>query len=145
MLGGLVLVLIIVVIANFRPRKKKRPPSSSRPTIVTRTPLPQPTPTSAPAKIQLATPEERLAQEIRANIDWGQDPFYHTVTAEVYESTTLVLKGVSIGRNKNGYAFINDEILTVGDPIAEYVVKEIHQNKVLLERGDELFYLVLPE
>jgi len=84
-------------------------------------------------------------QGVKAQQAWGRDPFCQTGLEEVYDNTRLTLRGVSISNDKKAYAFINEQIVTVGDIIADYQVKEIQKNKVLLERGSENFYLGLPE
>jgi hypothetical protein len=67
------------------------------------------------------------------------------MSKDIYTGSNLMLKGVSIGKGRKSYAFINDEIVSVGDIIYGYKVTEVEKNKVLLQRGPESFYLVLPE
>jgi len=86
------------------------------------------------------------SQKKRALSDWGRDPFYSPEKKEVvYKENVLSLKGISIGKDKEGFAFINNQIVTVGDIIGGYKVVEIEQDKVLLKKGGEKFYLTLPE
>ena len=147
MLGGLVLVLAVVVIFNFRPAPKKTVSGGStapQPAEAIKPPTRQVISTPSVAEA-LATPKEREEQMAIAEKDWGLDPFYHALSKDVYTGSNLMLKGVSIGKDKPGYAFINDEIVSLGDIIYGYKVAEVQKNKVLLERGPESFYLVLPE
>ena len=95
--------------------------------------------------VTVASAKDIDDQKKRANLEWGLDPFYHAVKTEIYQSSSFVLKGVSMGGAKSGYVFVNDQILTVGDMIVGYKVIEVHKNKVLLKKGNEKFYLVLPE
>ena len=84
-------------------------------------------------------------QKKRAQNKWGRDPFFRVGPAEMYKNASLSLKGVSIARDKKAYAFINEQIVAVGDWIGNYEVVEIQKNRVLLQKGREEFYLVLPE
>jgi len=93
----------------------------------------------------VTTSEELSAQAQRAALDWGRNPFARAAQEKKYTHATLELRGVSVSREKGAYAYINDEIVTVGDIIAEYEVCEIEKNRVKLERRGESFYLVLPE
>ena len=76
--------------------------------------------------------------------EWKRDPFYNKMRTEVYQSSNLQLKGISMGNNKP-YVTINDQILTLGDVIAGHKLVEIQRNKVLLQKGADRFYLQLPE
>ena len=143
-LGGLVLILVIVMIVQFRPQRRPAPPKVSRP----KQPevVPEDTPQiTRPTAGGDATSAEIEAQLKRAQADWGIDPFYHARGTQDVAGSSLQLKGVSLGRNKTGYAFINDEIVTEGDVIYGYKIVAVEMNKVLLKRGLESFYLVLPE
>jgi hypothetical protein len=88
-----------------------------------------------------------LQKQRAETLAWGRDPFVY-VEAEAgrgYRTSALELKGVSLGENKIGYAFINNEILKVGDTIGGYEVLQIQKDKVLLRKGNQSFYLTLPE
>jgi hypothetical protein len=83
-------------------------------------------------------------QKERMKLEWGRDPFSRLRTAKDYQRASLELKGISLGKNKNGFAFINSEIVKKGDTIGEYEVTEIQRNRVMLRKGQQSFYLVLP-
>lgn len=143
-LGVLVVVLGTVIFFQFRPRKKRR-----RAVVAAATKEIKAAAVSTRNKPQ-ATPARATAQEIKAQkdrsvLDWGIDPFFHVVSSEVYHGSNLLLKGISVRRNTNSYAIINTEIVTVGDYVYGYEVEDIATNKVLLKRGMESFYLVMPE
>jgi len=140
----LVVILIIVVFINFKPKPRKKPVVKPKPVDKINIPLPPPGAKKSSPPSATATPEELETQRKRAKMEWGLDPFYHAISKEIRMGSGLKLKGISFGGGK-GYAFIDNEIVTVGDVIAGYEVKEIQKNKVLLKRGDENFYLLLPE
>ena len=113
-LGILGLVLVVFLVNTFMP-KKKPAPASVPAAAVPGTPvlnLPPAQMSSAPkaeagAK---ATAEELKAQQDKAEMEWGVDPFFHSVDKDVYQGSSLVLKGISIGKGRRRYATINDEI-----------------------------------
>ena len=140
----LVIVLAIVLINSFKPRRGRRPSAAPAGNSVTKTILPAPLKKEIKS-VSLASPADIEEQKKRASTDWGIDPFYHKAKEELYQGSNLVLKGVSIGRDKKNYAFINNEIVTVGDTIVGYKVIEVQKNKILLNKGTESFYLILPQ
>ena len=88
------------------------------------------------------------SQKERAEtLAWGRDPFQYIETNldQSYRTDALVLGGISLGRDKPGFAFINNEIVKVGDSIGGYEVVKIQKDKVLLKRGSQIFYLIMPE
>lgn len=93
----------------------------------------------------VANPEDIEEQKKRAMLDWGTDPFYHIAKPDEYRGIRLIIKGISIGKDGKGYAFINNEIVSVGDVISGYTVKKVQKKQVLLQREEEIFYLALPE
>jgi len=141
--GVLVVVLVVMIAGNLKPKRKKRPPS--KPSKVKQETLALLSLPKGVKRAPKASSKELEKQRKRASLEWGIDPFYHSLKREVYKSSMLVLKGISVGKDKRGYAFINDEIVTVGDEIAGYKVVKVEKDKVLLKRGGESFYLALPE
>jgi hypothetical protein len=139
--GVLIIVLIFLVLGNL----KKKP---------TKKPVPVSSEVSAPAvakppAVQSAsfTPldEGRLKmQKERLNLPWGKSPFKSSPDKD-YQKTSLELKGISLGKDKKNFAFINNEIVKVGDKVEDYEVVEIEKNRVLLKKQDQGFYLTLPE
>jgi hypothetical protein len=148
-LGALFLVLVFFLVTTFMPKKKSPSPVSAENTAggpVLNLPVPvvqeAPKPDTNAAK---ASAEELRSQQEKAEMDWAMDPFFHSVDKEVYQGSSLTLKGVSIGRGRRRYATINDQIVTIGDSLFGYRVEEIDKTRVLLKRGTESYYLVFPE
>ncbi len=140
----LVVVFVVLLINNLKPKRRRK------------TIPPKPAAVKVRPKISLSIKRRSISereisskmlslQKKRAELDWGRDPFYPVSDREIHRAVNLVLKGISIGKDKKGYAFINDSIVTVGDVIEGFRVIEITKKKVLLEKGSEKFYLVLPE
>ncbi|MCM8823820.1 MAG: hypothetical protein NC822_03995 [Candidatus Omnitrophica bacterium] len=105
-------------------------------------------------EVPLSTPEKKIKerneeifslQKQRAELAWGRDPFFFVKTTKSSQGSTLVLKGITLDRNNRGFAFINEDIVTVGERIDGYTVLDIQRDKVLLKKGDDTFYLGLPE
>ena len=145
-LGVLLLVLVVFLANAFMP-KKKPPVSAAAAVIAPVLSLPpvQAVPTPKAEVSAKAPPDELKAQQDKAAMDWGMDPFFHSAGKEVYQGSSLVLKGISIGKGRRKYATINDEIVTIGDSLFGYNVEEIDKSRVLLKRGSESYYLVFPE
>lgn len=142
--GVLLVSLFIVIAISLKPKKSRRKsiPEIKKSEIKVE-PLVLP---PKEGKIRSPVPGDyAVAQKERTMLKWGIDPFYHLMKKEILQSSMLVLKGISIGEGKRGYAFINDEIVSLGDIIADYKVMEVQKNRVLLKKGTESFYLVLPE
>jgi hypothetical protein len=93
----------------------------------------------------LSTESIRRLQRKRANLDWGKDPFSIDKTKDIYTKGKLQLKGISVGKDKRGFAFINEEIVKVGDFIEGYKVLSIEKDRVLLEKDKIRFYLNLSD
>jgi hypothetical protein len=141
---GMALLLGIILLVQFRPKKK----SASIAALVEVAPVLPAVAAAVKEKTGtalLATTEELAKQKKRSTTEWGDDPFYRSMQKEIYKSSSLVLKGISLAKDRPSYATVNDQILTLGDQIAGYFVKEIQYNKILLQKGNEKFYLVLPE
>mgnify|MGYP000008675864 CR=1 FL=1 len=142
---GVLIVIFVFMLANSF--KRKKPPSTRV------KPLPAKEPKEIPmlpvlkkeAGYRPASAEELKLQKERAKLDWGVDPFYHPIKKELTSGLRLVLKGVSIGKERKSFAFINDEIVGEGEKILGYEVVKVERDKVLLRKGEEEFYLVLPE
>ncbi len=141
----LVPVLIFFLIKNLAPKKK--PEKKLKPAAVEQPALP-----AVEGSAQGQVPGSSIAdasdlgfQQVRAKMEWGRDPFSRVAGKEMFTSATLELNGISFARNKKSYVMINGEILTVGDMIFDYTVAEINKDRVLITRGDESFYLALPQ
>ncbi|MBU1998641.1 MAG: hypothetical protein ABIG46_01750 [Candidatus Omnitrophota bacterium] len=85
-----------------------------------------------------------LSQQEKANATWGRDPFNPTIERD-YQLSELKLQGISFGRDKDGFAFINDEIVKKGSIVGVYEVMEVEKNRVLLKKGSQNFYLAFPK
>jgi len=137
----LILVLAALLINNLKGRFPKKPGKAQAPVEVAKAGLSPSSTTSVDKKIT------KTQKERAESLAWGRDPFqYIEEKAEKgYRTEALVLKGVSIGKDKPSFAFINNEIVKVGDAIGGYEVVQILKDKVLLRRGGEVFYLTLTE
>ncbi|MBU2437191.1 MAG: hypothetical protein KKE55_05805 [Candidatus Omnitrophica bacterium] len=141
-IGFLVAILIILSISMI---KKKKPSLK----VATVTSLKEQRKDATPAPVAPVAVKAEDAtitlQKARAELSWGRDPFFLTKTesAKVYQGTTLSIKGISFGKDKQGYALINDKIVTVGDTVDDYEVIEIDRNSVLLKKGNESLHLSL--
>jgi len=148
---ALVAVLGAVVMMNLGkkgPRSAKGPVRSSE----SATTLALPSNMSVPGE-QSQSQEAAALSEAKAKLQkeyaakpWGRDPFLRVKTVEAGSRTSsLELKGISIGSDKKGFALINQEIVRVGDKIEGCEVLNIEKSRVLLQKGGQSFYLKLPE
>ena len=136
----LIIVLLLVVSMSMR---KKHP--SERKSVSTTVKIKN-TVSSLSAKPVKANKNIIDSQIKRAQLPWGRDPFFLVNSKKVYnKGRNLSLKGISLGQDGRGYAFINDEIVTVGETVAGYKVIDIKRDKVLLRKGEDSFYLGMPE
>ena len=92
-------------------------------------------------------------------IPWGRDPFVldkaslfspgmdQDKAAKIEQLSRLKLTGmiISAGNLRDSIAVINGENLKIGDVISGFILKEIKQNSVILEWGNENFELKLWE
>ncbi|OQX80844.1 MAG: hypothetical protein B6D56_03995 [Candidatus Omnitrophica bacterium 4484_70.1] len=142
---GVLIVIFVFVLANSFKRKRP-PPAKVKPLLPEETKeIPMPPVLKKEAGYKPASREALTLQKERAKLDWGVDPFYHPIKKELTSGLRLVLKGVSIGKGRRNFAFINDEIVGEGEKILGYEVVKVEKDKVLLRKGKEKFYLVLPE
>lgn len=144
--GVLVLFLIFLLSKNFFSKKKVAPlvEKGAKSREVEPLEIAQPHELKNKPGFTPATAKQLDAQRARAGLDWGIDPFYHSLDKELYKSSRMILRGVSMGRDRRGYALIDDEIVTEGDLISGYEVCEVEKDRVLLKKGNESFYLLLP-
>jgi len=140
---AITLVLVIVlVVAIFARLRKKSPSGKIAKSLALETKTPSGFSQTKPVK---ANKDIIDSQAKRAELPWGRDPFSLANSKKVYKGRNLSLKGVSLDENGKGYVFINDEIVTVGDTISGYKVIEVKRDKVLLRKGEDSFYLGMPE
>ncbi|MFH1338953.1 MAG: hypothetical protein ABIH40_03835 [Candidatus Omnitrophota bacterium] len=137
----MVIVLAVIVINNLKGAgKTKKATRAGRPKQLAEV---TPSPAAVPADKKTLSLQRQRAE----NLVWGRDPFVY-VEAETdrgYRTGAMELKGISLGKDKAGYAFINNEIVKAGDTVGGYDVLEIEKDKVLLKKGSQSFYLTLPE
>ncbi len=137
MTAGLVVVLIMAVAGNFKPKKKppaaNTPPAQAAPEVKA---AGQPNPPAADDNLTNQQAE-------RVKLPWGRDPFSASLNKD-YRINELKLQGISFGKDKTGFAFINDEIVKKGDRIGDYEVVDVEKEKVLLRKGNQSFYLAFP-
>ena len=104
---GLVIIFIFVLAVNLKPKKPKQKLSPS--SKISEKEKEASISKKKIEKILRASPQEIEKQKNRAQLSWGRDPFFSSflVKKEVSKTTSLTLKGVTIGKDKKGYAFIN--------------------------------------
>ena len=86
-----------------------------------------------------------LGKEHLRNLPPGKDYFNskEAKTNKLYSIEDMVVKGITIGKDKSALAFINNEIVKIGDSISGYNVDEIQKDKVILSKGSQIFTLRL--
>ena len=138
----LLLVLVGIIFHNFKGESKKKPRKTS-PSFQ------EGSGEEVSSSVSRSVDKQTIGlQRQRAEtLTWVRDPFQYLETEidKSYHTDALMLKGISIGRDKPGFAFINSDIVRVGDRIGGYEVIQIQKDKVLLKRGTQIFYLTLPE
>ena len=140
----LVVIFASLIAGNLKnSSKKKSTPApaaeSAKVEPVTKSALPQePIDTAAVKK-------NEESQKERAELAWGRNPFSAIKASKEFQKTHLELKGISLGKDKNALAFINNEIVKKGDVVGNYEVVEIEKDKVMLRKGGQSFYITLPE
>ncbi len=120
----------------------KKPAGRPRPPAETAAAVPDPVVgIAAPSKV-----DNEIAgkQTKRWELPWGRDPFL-TVSDSVGKMNEFQLKGISFAKDRKGFAFINDQIVSSGDVIAGYEVDSIEKDRVMLKRGSQTFFLTFPE
>ena len=101
---------------------------------------------AVPFPVATAVNDEELSlQKERAKLDWGRDPFAAVKIGKEFRGVNLELKGISFGKDKRGFAFINNEIVKEGDIIGDCEVIKIEKDKALLRKSGQTFYLTLPQ
>jgi len=137
-IGAGLVVLVFFLITNLK-TAAKRP---NRPAA----------PEAAPAAASADAPVLRKRdagralglQEKRWETAWGRDPF-RAMSDTAGRLVELQLKGISFSPQKQGFAFINDQIVTVGDAVSGYTVSRIEKEKVVLTRDAQTFILSFME
>ncbi len=138
-----VIIIVFSIAGNLKNKaaKKITLPSAA---------APAPAASEQAASIPIApavTPAKIIkAQQERTKLNWGRDPF--ALSSDIdkeNQKTELQLKGISFGKDKNAFAFINNEIVKKGDKVSDYEIVEVEKDKVLLRKGSRSFYLALPE
>lgn len=138
--GFLIAVLIFVMMSNMKTIKKKKP--VLQPMAIETTPS---FPVASPNKPVVPVGEDILnIQNERAKIPWGRDPFVIELEDE-FGIDQIKLLGISFGKDKPGYANINNEIVTQGDVVGGYEVSVIEKDRVLLKKDGQSFYLTFTE
>lgn len=138
-----VAVLLFVLAGNFMKKPAKKPVVIMPPAGSSAgAPLKLPAPLAGEVK-QYADDKKIGSQKKRAELPWGRDPFLASIEKE-YQISDLSLKGISFGKDKRGFAFINNEIVTKGDKIEDYEVVEVEKDRILLKKGSQNFYLPFP-
>ncbi len=137
--GVLIVALAVFLLTNLR----KKPSSKGKHAALNKEI--KITAKSIPTKSVKANNNIIALQHKRAQLSWGRDPFSFANIKRKHKGRTLLLKGISLGKDGRGYAFINDEIVTTGSVVSGYKVMEVQRDKVLLRKGGDSFYLGMPE
>ena len=148
---ALVAVLGVVLMTSLG-KKKPRPVRMPIQATESSAPAALPYNTAAPfsqpqaGEMPVLSDAKLKLQKEHAAKPWGRDPFVRLKTLEAGSRTSsLELKGISIGMDKKGFALINQEIVRVGDKIEGCDVLSVEKNRVLLQKNGQKFYLKLPE
>ena len=137
--GGIILLAVIIA-GGLKPKPRKAATAAN--TAAAANPasmLPGPA-----VKIIPADEQGVIQQKEKAKLAWGRDPFSASKTSREYQKSDLQLKGISLGKDKTGFAFINNDIVKGGDTIGGYEVIAVEKNRVLLKKSGQSFYLTLP-
>jgi hypothetical protein len=140
--GCLIVVLALVTLGNIKKKPSRAPVPEAQSTVALAPPAAV---SSAAAPVSpAATSDTTRAQQLeRGKLSWGRDPFIGLFDKE-FKMDELKLQGISFGKNRAGYAFINNEIVKKGDEVGGYEVVEVEKAKVLLKKESQSFYLTFP-
>jgi hypothetical protein len=143
MTGCLIGVLVFVTLGNLKKKPSKAPIPQTQTTVALAPPVAVASPTGAAAAAAGSSDTMRNQQLERGKLNWGRDPFIALFDKE-FKMDELKLQGISFGKNRAGYAFINNEIVKKGDAVGGYEVVEVEKAKVLLKKESQSFYLTFP-
>lgn len=136
--GILVIILGVVMYNSFSSMGKSAPKAPAKA-------APGPVAAHAPAVTPSLSDAAKLSAQRSGKDDaWGRDPFGSQEGKPDERVETLTLQGVTVG-NGTGYAFINNLIVRKGDRFGNLQVADVLKDKVLLQKGDQKFYLNFPE
>jgi len=139
-----VAIFAVVVIGNFKPKSSGRKAADPAAGAASQQ---QPGPalkTGPDLQLVPAAQQELSLQKERSELVWGRDPFSPSKSGLEYQRSDLELKGISVGKDKAGFVFINNEIVKTGDKIGGYEVGEVEKDRVLLKKSGQSFYLTMP-
>jgi len=131
-------VLAFFIVAGLKPAAKQQPEAGGAAAV------------TAEAVIPAVSVDGRGRDKITAlqlkrwENSWGRDPFL-SMSDSAGTLNEFELKGISFARDKKGYAFINDQIVGVGDTMSGYQVSRIYKDRVMLTRGSQTFFLTFSE
>ncbi|MFA6217417.1 MAG: hypothetical protein WDL87_07175 [Candidatus Omnitrophota bacterium] len=140
--GCLIVVLAFVTLGNLKKKPSKAPIPETQTTVSLAPPVAVLSP-SMSAATPAAGDTMRIQQLERGKLSWGRDPFIALFDKE-FKMDELKLQGISFGKGRAGYAFINNEIVKQGDAVGGYEVVEVQKAKVLLKKESQSFYLTFP-
>ncbi|MFH1767700.1 MAG: hypothetical protein ABH858_00880 [Candidatus Omnitrophota bacterium] len=143
----LIVILLVILVARqlITVTKKKKAPSSKQASASVKDAKSSSGQEGKAASGEAKGGDLLSSQKKRAGLPWGRDPFSLGKIEKSVEGMTFVLKGISLGKDKAGFAFINNQIVKVGDVIGGHKVLEIQKDKVFLSKDEEGFYLELPK
>jgi hypothetical protein len=136
-IGVGLIILLFFVQANLRTSVKR--PAAAAPEA-----LPEADAFSVAPAAKRSLDTITALQAKRWESGWGRDPFW-ALSDSTGKLNELELKGISFSKKKKGYAFINDQIVGVGDTMGGYEISRIEKDRVMLTRGAQTFFLTFSE
>lgn len=98
----------------------------------------------APAMIDPPAPSSisdlAIDELSKSNSSEGRNPFSPGIVQEEFDPSALAVEGIVIGPNSN-LALVSGQIISVGERIGNYTIKDIKQGKVVLTQLEEEFIL----
>ena len=131
-------VLAFFLLANLKPAAKRQVTSGVPAAVFPDAGI------SAPAVNARSRDNTTALQVKRWEGAWGRDPFW-SGSDNAGKLNEFELRGISFSHNKKGYAFINDQIVSVGDVLGGYDVSLIEKDRVTLTRGSQTFFLTFSQ
>lgn len=142
--AALVVIFAALVAGNLKNSSKKKPVPAAAAESAKEEPAAKSDQPREPVDTAAANQKIEESQKERAELAWGRNPFSAIKASKEFQKTHLELKGISLGQDKNAFAFINNEIVKKGDVVGNYEVVEIEKDKVMLRKGGQSFYITLP-
>lgn len=95
-----------------------------------------------------APPDQKVIQSQLLRIEEAgpvKDPFYPIGKKVTFKRGSIVLKGISRRKDGSSFAIINEQIVRVGDTVADSKVIRIEEKAIVLEKDKREYILMLEE